>query len=200
LPGKPYSVPEKQSAPEYLFAIYQILKKEFETDIGDVCRTPLSLSRIGRSYRSVAAFQVVSQLGAKSWSGLGLPMKFYFLILGSALILGSLWLLVSRLILVRKAKHGIGKVERIRRMDYFPDDDGGPSKHIEVTYIDEGGNQKAFIVDNSLLAYTHRPGQSIPLAILGDKVLVNTPLNLAAAPLGLFVLGAVTAAVYVLAY
>ena len=126
-------------------------------------------------------------------------MKFYFLILGTSLILGSLLLLVSRLRFVRKAKYVIGKVERVRRMDYFPEDDGGPSKHIEVTYADESGNQKSLIADNSLLVYAFPEGQSIPLAILRDKVLVNTGLNLAGPPLALFALGAVTAALYFLA-
>jgi hypothetical protein len=123
-------------------------------------------------------------------------MNIYFLVLGGLLVLGSLSLFVSRLMFIRQAKCVIGKVERIRRMNYLDDDGGGPSRHIEVSYRDESGINKSLVVDNALLAYVYRHGESVPLAIFRDKVLVDTRLNLAAAPLALLVLGLITMSIY----
>jgi hypothetical protein len=125
-------------------------------------------------------------------------MAYYFLVLGIGLIAGSLYLLWRRWVFLRGAARVIGKVVRVRRMDFYPQEEGGPSKHIEVVFTDDEGGQRTFVADNALLAYRFRPGDPIDLAVWGERVLVNTPLNIVAAPLSLFVLGAVTASLYVL--
>ena len=125
-------------------------------------------------------------------------MQYYFVILGAGLIAGALYLLLHRLSFLRTASRVTGTVSRIRRMDYQGQDDGGPSMHIEVQYVDDHGEHRTHIVDNSLLAYVYRVGQSIELALSGRKVLVNTTLNVVSAPAALFILGAATLALYAL--
>lgn len=126
-------------------------------------------------------------------------MRYYFLVLGIALAGGSLALFWRRLRFLRRATRVQGTVVRVRRMSYLEQDDGGPSMHLEIRYVDEHGETRTHIADNSLLAFVYRAGQPVRLAVSGDGVLVNSPLNVAAAPLGLFGLGAVSLFVYSLA-
>ena len=126
-------------------------------------------------------------------------MAYYFLALGIALVGGSLALLGCRLRFLRRAKAVQGTVLRVRRMSYLEQDDGGPSMHLEIRYVDEQGETRTHIADNSLLAFVYRAGQPVELAISGDRVLVNSPLNIATPPLALLLLGAVSLFVYSLA-
>ena len=119
-------------------------------------------------------------------------MAFYFLALGIALVGGSLALLWRRISFLRRAKYVQGTVLRVRRMRYLEQDDGGPSMHLEIRYTDEQGETRTHIADNSLLVFLYRVGQPVRLAISGDRVLVDSPLNIATAPFGLFVPGAVS--------
>jgi len=124
-------------------------------------------------------------------------MKYYFLILGVGLIAGSLYLLIDRLSFLRRASRVTGDVSRVRRMDYAGPDDGGPSMHIEVAYLDDHGEKRTHIVDNSLLAYAYHAGEPVELAISGKKVIVNSSLNILSAPVALFIFGAVMLSLYV---
>ena len=119
-------------------------------------------------------------------------MRYYFLVLGLALIGGSVVLLWRRLRFLRWARRVQGSVVRVRRMSYLERDDGGPSAHLEIRYVDERGETRTHIADNSLLVFLYRVGQPVRLAISGDRVLVDSPLNIATAPFGLFVPGAVS--------
>ena len=119
-------------------------------------------------------------------------MRYYFLFLGLALIGGSVVLLWRRLSFLRWARRVQGSVARVRRMSYLEQDDGGPSAHLEIRYVDERGETRTHIADNSLLVFLYRVGQPVRLAISGDRVLVDSPLNIATAPFGLFMLGAVS--------
>jgi hypothetical protein len=123
-------------------------------------------------------------------------MQYYLVILGVALIAGSLYLLVDRLQFLRNATKVVGKVSRVRRMDYAVEDDGGPSMHVEVVYVDNRGDNRTHIVDNSLLTFVYRVGQPIDLAISEKKVLVNSLLNIVTAPAALFLVGAITLSLY----
>lgn len=126
-------------------------------------------------------------------------MAYYFLAIGIALVGGSFALLWRRLSYLRRAKQVQGTVLRVRRMSYLEQDDGGPSMHLEIRYVDEQGATRTHIADNSLLTFVYRTGQPVGLAISGGKVLVNSPLNIATPPLALLLLGAVSLFVYSLA-
>ncbi|MGB5560951.1 MAG: DUF3592 domain-containing protein [Sedimenticolaceae bacterium] len=123
-------------------------------------------------------------------------MAYYFLALGIALVGGSLALLWRRLRFLRRAKAVQGIVLRVRRMSYREQGDGGPSMHLEIRYVDKQGETRTHIADNSLLAFVYRAGQPVELAISGDKVLVNSALNIVTPPLALLLLGAVSLFVY----
>ena len=122
----------------------------------------------------------------------GKNMAYYFLALGIALVGGSLALLLRRLSFLRRAKQVQGTVLRVRRMSYLEQGDGGPSMHLEIRYVDEQGEDRTHIADNSLLALVFRQGQPVGLAISGDRVLVNSALNIPTPPLALLLLGAVS--------
>lgn len=126
-------------------------------------------------------------------------MRYYFLFLGLSLVGGSVVLLWRRLGFLRRARRVQGTVARVRRMSYLEYDDGGPSMHLEIRYADERGETRTHIADNSLLVFLYRAGQPVRLAIAGDRVLVDSPFNIATAPFGLFVLGAASLFVYSLA-
>lgn len=119
-------------------------------------------------------------------------MQHYLLALGVVLVCGGIVLLVSRLRFVRGATIFSATVSGIRRRHYLRDDDGGPSKHIEVEYIDGRGERCRRVIDNSLLAYVYRPGQPIELAVAGDRVMVNSRLNLLTGPVSLVAIGTAT--------
>ena len=123
-------------------------------------------------------------------------MPYCFLALGIALVGGSLALLWRRVGFLRRAKEVQGTVLRVRRMNYLEQDDGGPSMHLEIRYVDEQGETRTYIADNSLLAYVYRAGQPVRLAVSGDRVTMKSMLNIATAPLALFVLGVVSLLVY----
>lgn len=95
-------------------------------------------------------------------------MPYCFLALGIALVGGSLALLWRQVGFLRRAKEVAGTVLRVRRMNSLEQDDGGPAMHLEIRYVDEQGETRTHIDDNSLLAY-----------VSGDRVMMKSLLNIA---------------------
>lgn len=128
-----------------------------------------------------------------------IKMEYYFLVAGISLIASSVYLLWYRMKFIRTAEKVSAKVARVRKMNFASSQsEEGPSKHIEVMYTDENGETQSYISDNSLLAFKYEVGDLIELAISDKKVLINTSLNIVAAPIALFILGVMTLTLYLL--
>ncbi|WP_348946514.1 hypothetical protein ABHF33_08235 [Chitinibacter sp. FCG-7] len=117
-------------------------------------------------------------------------MTLYFTFIGYGSIVLALWLLAYRIRFVLTATRITGTVRAVVTRNSLTE--GTQSRHLKIAYRCPGQHEADYIADNSLLVYLYRAGEPIKLAVKNQRVIVNTPLNLLAAPTVLFAMGAIT--------
>ncbi|GAB5407908.1 MAG: hypothetical protein BalsKO_02730 [Balneolaceae bacterium] len=112
----------------------------------------------------------------------------YFSFIGFILLVLSNSIILWRTYFVFTSTIITGTITRYRFISGV-DDETGLSKHLEIRYTDLNGTASTYILDNSIMAYLYKEGETVKLAVKGEAVLFYSWIHVLTAPLAIAVIG-----------